>query len=146
MSAFHRTVHFRRAFLGTVIAAWKDERDMVLQEAFSYSDANGKVWRVPAEASVNGASIPRPLWIFIGSPYVGRYRYASVIHDHYCEVQSETWRHVHWVFYDACLAAGVPKWKALLMYSALLCFGKKWRRPNKPAEAPIGPAEPLSTY
>jgi len=57
--------------------------------------------------TVNGASIPQPLWSLVGSPWTGKYREASVIHDYYCDVRIEPWPAVHRMFYYAMLANGV---------------------------------------
>jgi hypothetical protein len=131
MFIFDKTDAVRGKFLNKVITAWEGNRDMVLHSPFSYRDSNGKLWTAPARAKINGASIPRLLWVLVGPPYVGLYRQASVIHDHYCEARTETWQETHWVFYDGCLAAGMPRYKALLMYATLYVFGDTWLSPHE---------------
>ena len=82
-------------FTGVVQCEWlrhdDDDRHVMLLQPFSYTDPNHQYWHVPKGESVDGASIPRWLWILIGAPYVGDYREASVIHDysnsHSIEVQ-----------------------------------------------------------
>mgnify|MGYP001792979849 CR=1 FL=1 len=46
-----------------------------------YVDPKGHVWVAPASSVVDGASIPRSLWTFMGGPFEGKYRNASVLHD-----------------------------------------------------------------
>ena len=116
------------AFLGRVVTAWCGHRNMELLEPFAYRDSRGKTWSIPKGAVINGASIPKVLWTVAGSPFVGRYRNASVIHDFYCAEEIGCWKEVHWMFFDACLEGGVPLWRARLMHEAVYWFGKRWKR------------------
>ena len=63
MFIFDKTDAVRGKFLNKVITAWEGNRDMVLHSPFSYRDSNGKLWTAPARAKINGASIPRLLWV-----------------------------------------------------------------------------------
>lgn len=101
-------------------------RDATLLSVFSYVDGGGKVWEVPAGTSVDGASIPWPLWSIIGSPWTGRYREASVVHDYFCETKKAPWKLVHRNFYTAMLANGVDQIQAKVMYAAVYRFGPRW--------------------
>jgi len=105
-----------------------DGRLMSLLSEFGYRDGCGESWPVPVGAVVDGASIPRSLWSIIGSPFVGLYRDASVVHDFYCDVRSRPWRRVHRVFYEAMLTSGVSRVQARVMYAAVRWFGPRWRR------------------
>ena len=119
-------------FEGTVVVQWMEhdgpDRIMTLLEDFSYFDPNGKEWRVPAQEKIDGASIPRVLWSHVGSPFVGDYRRASVIHDYYCNEKSASANDVHRMFYHAALAGGVSVPTAKMMYYAIKAAGKSWRR------------------
>lgn len=99
---------------------------MRLDRQFAYVDPSGLRWQVPANARVDGASIPPPLWPLIGGPFEGLYRYASVIHDYFCDVKVRTWQSTHRVFYDAMLTSGVGKRMADLMYWGVRRGGPKW--------------------
>lgn len=103
-----------------------DGRTAVLLAAFAYTDPAGKKWETPVGWRVDGASIPRPLWSIIGSPWTGKYREASVIHDYYCDTKSEPWPAVHKTFYTAMLANGVDELQAEIMYIAVYRFGPRW--------------------
>lgn len=110
---------------------WLDDgRNMRVLEDVMYKDNEGRIWKTPAGSIVDGASIPRLFWRFIGGPFSGKYRYASVIHDYYCETQGGPSRRrsqeVHKVFYEIMLVSGVSAWKAWLMYKAVATFGPKW--------------------
>lgn len=118
-------------FEGRIIVEWieergSEERHMKLLEPFSYIDKDHIRWDVPAGHIVDGASIPQSLWSIVGSPYVGKYRKASVIHDYYCDVMTAPSKRVHKMFYDAMLASGVDEARALLMYQAVDNFGPSW--------------------
>jgi hypothetical protein len=107
-----------------VLKAMPDGRAMELVQPFTYIDSHGVTWPVPARTRVDGASIPSVFWSVIGAPYSGKYREASVIHDHYCATKSRHWKAVHKVFLDGMLASGVDKIR--LMYIAVYRFGPRW--------------------
>lgn len=118
-------------FEGEVVTKWLKnsgkDRDMKLTEDFFYIDPNGKKWAAKAGAVVNGASIPAFLWgNWLGSPFVGDYRRATVLHDVGCEEKTETSSEVHKMFYHAMLCDGVKKSKAYKMYKAVDWFGPDW--------------------
>lgn len=119
-------------FEGDVITKWLKnnngkDRDMELVEDFSYIDPENKRWNVKAGDVIDGASIPAFLWgSLLGSPYVGDYRRATVLHDIACVQQIETSSAVHRMFYHAMLCDGVKKGKAYKMYKAVDWFGPDW--------------------
>jgi Protein of unknown function (DUF1353) len=103
-----------------------DGRRMKLVEPFGFMEADGLHWSVPPHATVDGASIPQPLWSLIGGPFEGKYRDASVVHDYYCDVRSADWRSVHRMFYRAMLVSGVSVHLAKVMYAAVYFAGPRW--------------------
>ena len=119
-------------FEGEVITKWlKDaggkDRTMELMEDFSYVDPSGKRWLAAKGRTVDGASIPATFWSgTLGSPYVGDYRRATVLHDIGCEDQTEPHVAVHRMFLDAMRCDGVPLVKAMVMYQAVNRFGPTW--------------------
>ena len=114
-------------FFGHVGADWTDDdREMTLSRALVFVDAAGKAWTAPAGSVINGASIPRLFWWPIGSPFCGRYRRASVIHDVYCTIRSEPWPAVHRVFLEMMAVDKVPWLQRRLMFAAVWCFGPRW--------------------
>lgn len=88
----------------------------------SFVDAAGKLWSVPAGTPIDGASIPEVLWSFAGSPFVGNYRRASVIHDYYCVAKTELNGDVHRMFREAMLADGVGWIEAGIKYLAVAAY------------------------
>ena len=117
-------------FIGTVSVAWLTQpgadRDMKLNQNFGFEDAGGLVWTAKKNAVINGASIPQIFWSTFGSPFIGDYRRASVLHDYYCEVRSRPSAATHHMFYEACLAGGVGQVKAKTMYTMVKIFGPSW--------------------
>ena len=109
-----------------ILKALPNGRDMELVRPFNYIDSRGISWPVPSGTRVDGASIPSVFWSIIGAPYTGRYREASVIHDHYCVTKSRHWKAVHKVFLEGMLARGVDNIQAKLMYLAVYRFGPRW--------------------
>ena len=128
-------------FVGRLILSDDDIEDCVaadedgwyssfrLVEAFEYIGPDQIDWLVPAGTCVNGASIPAAFWSFMGSPWTGKYRRASVIHDHFVRVRTRPWETTHRAFYYGMLADGVPGSKAKIMYYAVRRFGKRWPEP-----------------
>ncbi len=118
-------------FEGDVITRWLtdpagDDRDMELIEPFAYVDPQGKRWEAAVGRTINGATIPGWLWSTIGSPYVGNYRRASVLHDVACEDQTEPSAAVHLMFYHAMRCGGVKLVEAIVMYQAVKTWGASW--------------------
>lgn len=115
-------------FSGNFEFQWLDSptgkhRDMKVLSAVSFTSSSGKEWNVPVGTVINGASIPRALWTFTGSPFVGTYRRASVIHDHYCDVRTEHQRDVHRMFKEGMLADGASWLEANSKYLAVKVAG-----------------------
>lgn len=119
-------------FSGEPQAVWLSEpqadRRMELLEAFTFTDAAGKVWDAPKGHRVDGASIPRALWTQVGSPFTGDYRRASILHDVNCD------RHPHdgperkagdEMFYAACRAGGCGRVEAKLLLLGVR-LGSSW--------------------
>lgn len=102
-------------------------------EQFTYTDGKGKVWVAPKGTRTDGASIPQACMSFIGPPTDPQFRAAALVHDAYCaeanrgqsSFESEPWQQVHQMFYEACLAGGTPRKKALIMYAAVWMFGPR---------------------
>jgi hypothetical protein len=93
---------------------------------FGFREADGLHWPVPPGTTVDGASIPQPLWSLMGGPFEGKYRDASVVHDYYCAVRSADWQSVHLMFYRGMLVSGVSELRAKIMYMAVYFAGPRW--------------------
>lgn len=115
-------------FDNTVKVEWleNDPRLMRLLEPLAFTDARGIIWPVDRGDIIDGASIPRFCWRIVGSPFIGMYRRASVIHDIYCGLKTRPWQQVHQCFYEMMLFDGVPRLKADLMYKFVHRLGPRW--------------------
>jgi len=113
-------------FSDRVHSEWlSDGRTMKLLKSLSYIDKEGTEWNAPSGSLVDGASIPRFFWRFIGSPFSGKYRRASVIHDVYCNNEIKPSKSTHKVFREMMLTDEVPKLKAWMMWLAVRTFGPR---------------------
>lgn len=118
-------------FEGNIDARWlrddgKDRRMRLLAD-FAFIDTGGFRWRAQAGDTIDGASIPEAVWsIVVGTPFIGDYRRASVVHDVACEKKIRTSRDAHRMFYEAMLADGTERHRALLFYTAVRLFGPHW--------------------
>lgn len=104
-------------------ATWLTEpgpdRRMKLLQDFTFTDPDGKEWLTPKGYRVDGASIPRPLWSLVGSPYTGDYRRASIVHDKACDDATgnpKARRAADRMFYHACRAGGCSVKEAWILY------------------------------
>lgn len=100
---------------------------MRLTQDFVFIDSASRPWLAEKDTIVNGASIPSILWSVIGSPFTGKYRNASIVHDAECVKMRVPSADVHRMFYDACLAGGVSKNEAKMLYWAVANHGPQWR-------------------
>jgi hypothetical protein len=75
--------------------------------------------------SWDGASIPRWAWSIFGHPLASEFRWASYWHDRLCEsartIEDRTAADA--VFLRLLSEAGVSKWRRLLMWAAVRCYG-----------------------
>lgn len=111
------------------------DRAMRVAETFSFTDAKGRRWEVPAGMEVDGATIPRTLWSSVGSPYTGDYRRAAILHD--AALLDPRVRRIDAdaMFYEACIAGGCPASQAKLLYASV-CIGS-WVSQARPVEHAI---------
>lgn len=114
-------------FEGAVTTEWLNGngRDMRLLSELRFTDSGGRTWIAPAGEVVNGASVPRLFWRLM-PPFVGKYRFASVVHDSACVHRPFNSKLAHRMFYEAMVASGVHSWQAWLMWLAVRVFGPRW--------------------
>jgi hypothetical protein len=98
----------------------ESDRGMRLIEAFWFRDRAGRQWDAAKGAKIDGATIPRALWTWVGSPYTGDYRRASVVHDVACVAagsgDSPARRKADRMFYEACRAGGCSVQQSIILY------------------------------
>ena len=90
-------------------------------EDFEYhvglEDSN-EVIKIPKGYLSDLASIPKPFWSLIGGPW-GRYGYAAILHDYILQEKLYPAKRADQIFLEAMTVLKVPKWKRIVMYSAL---------------------------
>ena len=136
------------AFSGEPEALWLSgpgrDREMKLLSDFWFRDPAGRRWSALAGRIVDGASIPKPLWSTVGSPYTGNYRRASIVHDVACEEAEGSWskrRAADRMFYYACRAGGCSIFESTILYvgvriGAMTLRIPAWRRAISAGEEP----------
>ena len=119
-------------FHGQVVTIWLDskgeDRRMKLHPDtdLSFQRASGEVLVAMPGLEFDGASVPVWAWPLIGSPFTGKYRKAAVIHDQLCRDRKKSAKEAHWCFREMLLSLGVGRFRARLMYLALIWAGSKW--------------------
>ena len=78
---------------------------------------------IKAGFTYDGANIPRALWGLIGSPFTGRYRLASCVHDALYATHLLPKKLTEDIFYNIMRNDGVAVWRASLIYSGVLVGG-----------------------
>lgn len=134
-------------FEGDLIGRFEEREDrprFVLSAPFKYVHADGRVWETPAGYAIDGASIPKAVWSFVGGPFSGKYLAASVIHDYYTDTCQDADQaappddcgntldthpasdDVHLAFWSGMMERGVDPDRANLMYYAVSLY-KRWK-------------------
>ena len=111
-----------------------EARAFEVVDAFTFVDGNNQRWTAPPGTLTDGASIPQFFLSFTGDPMSPEFRAAAVVHDAFCGMDNKDgasyhqkpWEDVHHMFYEACLACGTPKLKALTLYAAVRLGGPRW--------------------
>lgn len=107
-----------------------------LDDDFIYVTNNGVSVKCPRGMETDLASIPRGFrWLFKGH---NRYTYGAIPHDYLYSQRGEFYTDdslVRWgrkrcddILYEACINAGVGKWRARMIYAAVRAGGwMVWR-------------------
>ena len=91
--------------------------------------SRGLTIKVPKGFVTDGASVPRPLWVFL--PPIGRYFVAAVIHDYLWETGMVSMKEADLIFYDLMIKYKTYKWKAKIMYIGVRIGAYYWKLRNK---------------
>lgn len=130
------TAHFEGEADVRWIVESSDDRKMKLLADFAFVDSTGYRWVAKKNDVIDGASIPEIVWSqIVGTPYVGDYRRASVVHDVACDEKIRTSKDAHRMFYEAMIADGTSEPKAMLFYMAVRLFGPQWEDEIGPSNA-----------
>ena len=106
----------------------KDRPWELAQDLRYFSKLLNQQIRVPTGYRTDFASVPRLFWRLF--PPYGRYARATVVHDWLCDLLGKSGvdsKLAAAIFLEAMLAAGVPGWKAAIMYRAVRHFGPRFK-------------------
>lgn len=78
---------------------------------------------VPNGYQTDGASIPRPFWFVVGSPFAPDVIRAAIVHDYLYSHRKVTRLEADDLLYEVMVADGVPRWRALVIHLAVRAFG-----------------------
>jgi len=132
---------------GDFLFEWlPDGVNMRLINDLKYKTPNVGYITVPKNFITDGSSIPRILWSVAKSPFVGKHKFAAVLHDYlykcglsckklginclYCKRLSikglSSRKEADDLFYYFMRVAGVGRIEAKTKYWAVRLFGKRW--------------------
>ena len=98
---------------------------MILHDRLEYFDYREHQLFVIEEGFIyDGASIPKPLWSIIGSPFDADFRLPSALHEFLYRNEVISKERADQMFYDALRGTGVGYLKAQSMYLAVKLFGR----------------------
>lgn len=117
-------------FDGRLILEWVDDDPFIAQmklvEPFSFQQASGEIWLVPAGSLVDGRSLP-PLFVhMMGHPFDGAFRKTAVIYDHAARDMKRPWQQAQRMFFESSVAEGIMPIEAKVMYALLNATGSRW--------------------
>lgn len=125
------------------------DKHMRLHCDFTYTDPDKTPWLAEEGDEISGANIPEFLWgRRYGSPYVGDFRRAAVIHDCYYplpdrEPRNIERKNVDKMFYHAMRCDGVDWYTAAKMYWAVRLLGRWDTDPDDKPKPDWGPISRL---
>lgn len=104
------------------MTSWNGKYGLQLLEDFGYVDPEGRIWLASKGTHLNGASIPRPLWGRVGSPFISPFHKASIIHNNYvgttpspfCDIEKR--RNADRMFYAASKLCGCSQRLSGILY------------------------------
>ncbi len=117
-------------FDGRIVVEWVDENQFVasmrLVENFSFTEAGGKTWLVPAGSVVDGRSLA-PLFVRLsGHPFEGGFRQTAVIYDHAAKQQAQPWQDAQRMFFEGSVTEGILPIEAKVNYLLINATGPRW--------------------
>lgn len=127
-------------FNAPVRTQWcEDGLHMVVLDELTYTDPDGRVWKVPAGFVTDGASIPNEFWGIIGSPFTGKYRVAAVFHDAAYATLGSGKGACDNMLFEAMLELGCERWRADAIYEGVRLGGKSSYDDDQKAAAAANP-------
>ena len=123
-------------FQGRVILEWVDDSPFIatmrLVEEFSFQQASGVSWVVPAQTTLDGRFAPQLFTELMGHPFEGGFRKTAIVYDYVVKDMTRPWPEAQRMFYEASIVEGVLPIEAKVMYMLMNAGGTRWaeRRSN----------------
>lgn len=93
--------------------------------AFGFTTAAGENYTVPMDFVTDGISLPRWAFTALGmTPFTTRARWAAILHDWLYNRLGMLKATADLVLHEACIAAGLPRWQADVVYAGVHIGGE----------------------
>lgn len=102
---------------------YPNESGFLLTKDYAFTDLDGVNRLVPKFFWFNGASIPRPLWPFIYSPFHPEVILGSLVHDWLYTSHIVTKEHTDELLHKICIEEGADERKAAFIFNAVNRLG-----------------------
>jgi hypothetical protein len=99
---------------------------MELLSEFAFVDSFGYRWTAHAGEKVDGAASPIMWSTVVGTPFIGDIAGRASFTTSPASAMRRRRVEAHRMFYEAMLADGTEKARALLFYTAVRLFGPQW--------------------
>lgn len=112
----------------------KEKKWYRLAKTLYFKCPDESICEIPAGYVTDGASIPKLLWSFFGSPFTGNYIEGAIIHDYLywlaiCKKQPiGTRKEADDIFLNTMIYYGTSELEARVKYRAVRLFGPRWGR------------------
>jgi len=106
------------------ISPTSNKRKWKTNSEVTYTSDDGDTVLVPKGFIMDGASIPKIFWPFVGHPYMGNYARAALVHDYLYVSHKLTKEKADLIFLDIMKIDGVKPWRRTVMYYAVKWFGR----------------------
>lgn len=118
-----------------------DNDEMVVAENFIVEfKFDGRLYRVQLAPGFkfDGASIPKWAWSIVGSPYTGKYRLATLVHDAFYKIKHGPRKLADDIMLHLMKSSGVGSIKANTIYRSVRVGGSSaWKQKRKKEQADL---------
>jgi hypothetical protein len=120
----------RGKFVGDgIIVQLKDDPFVThyrLVDELRFETADGEVWVTPANAILDGRSMPQLFIKLFGNPFDLDFRKTAITYDFAVKSKYHPWKRAQRIFYDSAVTEGVDPVEAKVMYTLLSASGSRW--------------------
>lgn len=111
----------------SVIRIWGTKDLWATAEPIRFVDKGGRCWYAPEGIVVDGASKPWLTRVLVGGKTYKPEFWASVLHDHYCDLKLAASKDVHRMFLKCLEALGVGRIRRTILGRSVIIGGPRWR-------------------